>query len=76
MGELAIVGPRISSVLTVQRAQDSMSMVMMNLDKPPIPVIPKAARVPLVNRMIRIMIMRVRRTLSETEIEKYTIGGQ
>ena len=42
---------------------------MMDLDDPPIPVIPKAALVFLVCRTSRMMIMRVR-TLSETEIER------
>ena len=45
-------------------------MVMMALDNPPSPVIPRVARVLLVCRTSRMMITRVR-TLSETEIERY-----
>ena len=44
-----------------------MSMVIMSLHNPPIPLIPML----LVWRMSRTMIMRVRRTLSESAIEAY-----
>ena len=46
-------------------------MVMMFLDNLPIPVIPIAVRMFLVYRMSRMMIMRVRKMLSEAEIDRY-----
>ena len=63
--------PKTDNELTAQRAQDSTSMVTTALHNPPIPAIPMAARVLLACRMSRMIIMRVRRTLSEREIEKY-----
>ena len=48
-----------------------MSIVTMALHNPPIPVIPRAVRVSLACRMRRVMIMRVRRMLSEAEIDRY-----
>ena len=53
-----------------------MSMVTTVLHNPPIPAIPKALRVFLVCKMSRMTIMRVRRTLSESETEKYARPGQ
>ena len=51
-----------------------MSMVMTVLYSPPIPARAVAAvRVLLLCRISRMMIMRVRRRLSESEIEKYGI---
>ena len=51
-------------------------MVTMALHNPPIPVIPRAVRVFLACRTSRMTITRVRRTLSETEIERYATAGQ
>ena len=49
-----------------------MNMVMMNLYIPLIPTRdPVAARTLLPYRTSRMMIVRVRRTLSETEIERF-----
>ena len=62
--------------LTPKRAQDSTSIVMMALQNPPIPVIPRAVRVFLVCRTSRMMIMRVSSALSEREIEKYGRADQ
>jgi len=60
--------------LTAKRAQDSMSMVAMVLYNPPIPAQdPVAARTDLPCRTSRRTIIRVRKTLSETGIEKYGI---
>ena len=57
---------------TVNRAQDSMSMVEIALYNPLIPTgDPVAARMFLPCRTSRMTIVRVRRTLSETEIEMY-----
>ena len=44
---------------------------MIALDRPPIPVIPRAVRVFLACRTSRMTIMRVRRVLSDSDIEKY-----
>ena len=65
------ISPRINNEFTAQRRQDSMSMVTMTLHIPPTPVIPRAVRVFLVCTMSRMMIVRVRMTLSESAIEKY-----
>ena len=75
---LALHGPRTNNELTAKRVEDSTSMVTIALDNPPIPVIPRAARVSLARRMSRMTIMRVRMILSESEIVKYgraTHGG-
>ena len=61
--------PMTNNELTVKMAQDSTSIVMTALYNPPIPVVPRAVRVFLACTMNRLMIMRVRRTLSESEIE-------
>ena len=53
-----------------------MSMVTMALDNLPDPAIPIAARMFRVCRMSRMTIMRVRRTLSESEMEKYGRADQ
>ena len=66
---LAPNSPRHSNEFTAYRAQDSTSMVTIVLYNPQIPVFPRTARVSLACRMSRMTIMRVRRTLSETEIE-------
>ena len=51
-------------------------MATMALDDPPIPLMPIAVRMLLVCKMSRVTIMRVRRMLSESEIEKYEIPNQ
>ena len=51
-------------------------MVTMALHNPPIPFSPMAVWVFLAYRMSRMTIMRVRRTLSDSEIEKYGIAVQ
>ena len=57
---------------TVKRAQDSMNMVEIVLYNLLVPVRdPVAVRTFLPCRMSRMTIIRVRRTLSETEIERY-----
>ena len=45
--------------------------MMIALHNPPTPVVPVAVRTSLACRTSRTTIMRVRRTLSETEIERY-----
>ena len=58
----------------MKRAQDSMSVVETVLYNPVIPAAdPVAARMFLPCRTSRTTIIRVRRTLSETEIERYGI---
>ena len=64
-------GPMNNTEFTAYRAHDSTSMVMIALHNPPIPAIPMALRMVLACKMSRITIMRVRRTLSDSEIEKY-----
>ena len=44
---------------------------MMAMHNPPIPVIPRAVRVFLACRISRMVIMRVSKMLSATEIERY-----
>ena len=62
---------------TAKMAEDSMSMVAIVLYNPLIPAgDPVAARTLLPCRMSRPTIMRVRITLSESEIEMYGIPGQ
>ena len=61
-----------NSEVTAKRADDSMSMVAMVLYNSLIPAgDPVAARTFLPCRTSWTTIMRVRRVLSETEIEKY-----
>ena len=67
----ALDGPRTNNEFTAYRAEDSMSMVTMTLYNPPIPVPPMEARMSLAWSISRMTIMRVRRTLSDNEIEKY-----
>ena len=67
----ALDGPRTNNELTAYRAEDSMSMVTMTLYNPLIPLSPVEVRMFLVWRMSRMTIMRVRRTLSDSAIEKY-----
>ena len=56
----------------VKRAQDSTSIVVMALYSPRIPPrAPRIMRTSLMCRTSRAAIMMVRRTLSETEIERY-----
>ena len=62
-------GPMTNNELTAKIAQDSTSMVTTALYNPQIPVIPRAVRVFLVCTVSRMTIMRVRRMLSESEIE-------
>jgi len=60
--------------VTVKRAQDSMNMVEIILYNLLIPARdPVAVWEFLAYRMSRMTIIRVRRTLSETEIERYAI---
>ena len=64
--------PMTNNELTANRAQDSTSIVIMALYNPPIPPgVPRTARTALQCKTSRMTIMRVRRMLSETEIEKY-----
>ena len=72
----ALDGPRTNNELTAYRAEDSMSMVTMTLYNPLIPLFPVEVRTFLVWRMSRMTIMRVRRTLSDSAIEKYGSPNQ
>jgi len=64
--------PTTNNELTAKRAHDSMSMVEIVLYNPPIPARdPVAVRIFLACRTSRMTIIEVRRTLSETEIERY-----
>jgi len=66
--------PTTNNELTAKIAQDSMSMVEIVLYNPLIPIRdPVTVRMFLPCRMSRMTIIRVRRTLSETEIEMYGI---
>ena len=67
----ALDGPRTNNELTAYKAEDSTNMVTMTLCNPLIPLSPVEVRMSLVCRMSRMMIMRVRRTLSDSAIEKY-----
>ena len=67
----ALDGPRTNNELTAYRAEDSMSMVTITLYNPLFPVSPMEVRMSLECRTSRTVIMRVRRTLSDSEIEKY-----
>jgi len=65
-------GPITNSELTAKRAEDSMSMVAMVLYTPLTPTEDQVvARMLLPRRTSRTTIMRVRRTLSESEIENH-----
>ena len=71
-GLLAANIPMTNNELTAKMAEDSMSMVTMVLYNPLIPVgASVVARMLLLRRMSRTIIMRVSRTLSESEIERY-----
>ena len=73
---LAANDPTTNNEFTAKRAQDSMNMVAMVLYNPPIPVQdPVATRTALPCRTSRRTIIRVRVTLSDTEIEKSVIMG-
>ena len=66
------ITPMTNNELTAKRAEDSMSMVAIVLYNPLIPTgDPVAARTSLPWRTSRTTIMRVRRMLSESEIEMY-----
>jgi len=66
--------PTTNIELTVKRAQDSINMVETVLCNLLIPARdPVAMRTFLACRMSRMTIIRVRRTLSETETERYAI---
>jgi len=66
------ITPMTNTELTAKRADDSMSMVAMVLYSPLIPTgDPVAARTFLPCRTSRTTIMRVRRMLSDNEIEMY-----
>ena len=63
--------PMTNDKVTAIRAQDSTSMVIIVLYNPLIPLgTPKVAQTSLQCKTSRMTIMRVRMTLSETEIEK------
>ena len=65
-------GPINNNEFKAYSAEDSTSIVIMTLYNSPIPPgLPMAARMFLQCRRSRMTIMRVRRTLSETEVEKY-----
>ena len=69
-GLSAAISPMYNTELTAKRAEDSMSMVAIDLYNPLIPVgDPVAARTFLPYRMSRTTIMRVRRMLTESAIE-------
>ena len=68
--------PRSNNEVTELMAQDSMNMVAMALHNLPLPIPPMAVRTPLACRISRMTIMRVRRTLSESETEKYGMADQ
>ena len=64
--------PMTNNEFKAKRAQDSMRMVETVLYHPLIPArYPVAVRMVLPCRTSRVTIIRVRRTLSETEIERY-----
>jgi len=66
--------PTTTSELAAKMAQDSTSMMDTVLHNPLIPTAdPVTARICLPCRISRMTIIRVRRTLSETEIERYGI---
>ena len=67
----ALDGPRTNNELTAYRAEDSTSMVTMTLYNPLVPLFPMEVRMFPVCKMSRTTIMRVRRTLSDSAIEKY-----
>ena len=62
---------RTNTEFKAKRVQDSMNMVTMALHNPPLPDSPMAVRTFLVCRMSRMTIVRVRMTLSDSEIEMY-----
>ena len=62
--------------MTTLIAQDSTNIVTMALHDPPIPAPPMAVQTFLVCRTSRMTIIRVRRMLSESEIEKYGTVAQ
>ena len=67
-----LCGPAAKIEVTAKMAEDSMSMVAMVLYNPLIPAEdPVAARTFLPCRTSRMTIMRVRRTLSEPDNERY-----
>ena len=67
-------GIMTNNTLKAKRAEDSMSMVAMVLYNPLIPAgRPVTVRTFLPHRTSRMTIMRVRRTLSESEIDIHTI---
>jgi len=63
--------PINTSEFTVYNAEDSMSIVMVALYNPILPAAPLVERMFLLCSTRRVTIMTVRRTLSETEIERY-----
>ena len=70
-GMLAIHVATASNELTAKRAEDSMSIVAIDLYNPVTPAEnPIAARTFLTCRESRTTIMRVRRRLRESEIER------
>ena len=73
---LVLNSTRANNEVTALMAQDSMNMVTMALHNPPVPAPPMAVRMFLVCRTSRITIIRVRRMLSGSEIEKYGIVAQ
>ena len=74
---LAANNPMTNNELTAKRAEDSTSMVAIVLYNPLIlPEDPVAARKFFPCRTSRTTIMRVRITLSESEIERYGRVGQ
>ena len=71
-GSLRAHSMMANSEFTAKRAEDSMSMVAMDLYNPPIPAgDPVAAQIFPPRMTSRTTIIRVRRTLSESEIERY-----
>ena len=72
----APISPRTNNEVTALMAQDSMNMVLTALHNPPLPVSPIAVRKFLACRVSRMTVIRVRRTLSESEIERYGMLAQ
>ena len=68
--------PRTNTEVTALIGQDPTKMVTMAVHNPPLPIPPMAVRTPLACRVSRMTIIRVRRTLSESEIEKYGMAAQ
>ena len=73
-GLSAAHSPIANSELTLKRADDSIRVMVIDLYNPPIPAgVPVAARMFLRHKTSWTIIMKVRRRLSESVIEKYAM---